>query len=339
MGFAVNLALSLHTKYTGTIIRFFSDDAILFQKLFSGKVPHWIEYTSLEILKSPNPPPPSALIYSFFDYPLQKEYLSKFPYHKTIISFSYFLLHKGLESLHGTTYVLESGYDTVIHFIPSLLPKGGGVIINPLIEKEIQKSLWKGIFDGRKNFFQRNMHYLFEDRKWPIQDMLQKKWIFIFVYPSTLAKILSIIENDTSGTIFWISGYVGDLQTTHNCRIVPFLSLVDYGVFQNLCDVNIVRGENSLCQGLLSWKPLLWDIYKESNGAHLEKTEDFLTWIVPYFESNLEYISIARDFMNTGNPESFARFLQSYQDFEEIGERISREVHRESDLVEKLLAL
>ncbi len=165
MGFAVNLALSLHTKYTGTTIRFFSDDEILFQKLFGEKVPYWIQYIPLKKLKSLNPPPPSALIYSFFDYPLQNEYLAKFPYQKMIISFSYFLLHKGLESLHGTTYVLESGYDTVIHFIPSLLPKGGGIIINPLIEQEIQKSLEEGIMDGRKQFLQENMQYLQENGK------------------------------------------------------------------------------------------------------------------------------------------------------------------------------
>jgi hypothetical protein len=154
-----------------------------------------------------------------------------------------------------------------------------------------------------------------------------------------LKKILPVIENDTSGMIFWICGNVGDVQENPHCRIVPFLSLVDYGVFQNLCDANIVRGENSLCHGLLSAKPLLWDIYKESNGAHLEKTEDFLDWITLYFGNHPEYISIARDFMNTGNPESFRIFLQTYQDFGEIGESISQEVHRESDLVEKLLAL
>lgn len=165
MGFAVNLALSLHTKYTGTIIRFFSDDEFLFRKLFSWKIPDWIQYIPLKKLKNSNPPPPSALIYSFFDYPLQKEYLAKFPYQKTIISFSYFLLHKGLESLHGTTYMLESGYDTVIHFIPSLLSKGGGIIINPLIEQETHEILWEGISFARKNFLQRNTQYLQENRK------------------------------------------------------------------------------------------------------------------------------------------------------------------------------
>lgn len=136
MGFAVNLALSLHEKHPDMIIRFFSDDRGLFQKFFGEINPEWVEYRSLDTLSQENLPAPAKLICSFFDYPLPKAYLAKFSYPKTIVVFSYFLLHKGLESLHGTTYLLESGYDTVIHFVPSLLPGGGGVIINPVIEEK-----------------------------------------------------------------------------------------------------------------------------------------------------------------------------------------------------------
>lgn len=51
MGFAVNLALSLHEKYPRMRIRFFSDDSGLFQKFFPGKSPDWIEYVPLTTLK------------------------------------------------------------------------------------------------------------------------------------------------------------------------------------------------------------------------------------------------------------------------------------------------
>jgi len=124
MGFAINFALSLHQKYPNLTIRFFSDDKNLFQKFLGKNSLPWIEYFSLETLQQLNPPSPSELICTFFDYPLQKAYLAQFPYQKTIVSFSYFLLHTGLESLHKTTYILESEYDSVIHFIPSLLPGG-----------------------------------------------------------------------------------------------------------------------------------------------------------------------------------------------------------------------
>ncbi len=93
MGFALNLANTLHDKYPNLEIRFFSDDEKLFQKFFQEGFPHWIQYASLEKLSSEKPIAPANLIFNFFDYKFSKEYLARFPYGKTIVSFSYFLLH------------------------------------------------------------------------------------------------------------------------------------------------------------------------------------------------------------------------------------------------------
>lgn len=155
MGFAVNLALSLHKKYPDFRIRFFSDDSALFQKFFRKGVPEWMEYRLLEELEKENPITPANLICNFFDRPLPKMYLARFPYEKTIISFSYFLLHTGLESLHKTTYVLESGHDRVIHFVPSLLHGGGGVIINPEIERKKEEILKISRIEARSKFLEK----------------------------------------------------------------------------------------------------------------------------------------------------------------------------------------
>lgn len=83
---------------------------------------------------------------------------------------------------------------------------------------------------------------------------------------------------------------------------MPFLSLEDYGVFLSLCDANIVRGENSLCQSLLSGKPTLWDIYKEKNGAHRAKIEDYLGFLALQFPDTdwTQYARIMREFNNLG---------------------------------------
>ncbi len=318
MGFAVNLALSLHEKYPRMRIRFFSDDSGLFQKFFPGKSPDWIEYVPLTTLKWENSPSPSTYIFNFFDYPLPKDYLWRFQYQKTIISFSYFLLHKGLESLHQTTYVLESGYDTVIHFVPSLLSGGGGVIINPLLEQQKET---------RKNF----AHWLWKD-------VCEKKWISVFVYKETLSKIRAMIESNQSDTIFWICGDVSWLQESSHCRILPFLSLVDYAVFQSLCDANIVRGENSLCSGLLSEKPVLWDIYKENNGAHVEKIEDYIQFLSGQFPSAdwSDYARTMRGFNESRQEESLRDFISEYHQYNDVFKIIPEYIKRECNLVQKL---
>ncbi len=318
MGFAVNLAFTLHEKYPRMRIRFFSDDTLLFQKFFPGKSPDWIEYVPLTALKWEKPPSPSTYIFNFFDYPLPKDYLWGFQYQKTIIAFSYFLLHKGLESLHQTTYVLESGYDTVIHFVPSLLSGGGGVIVNPLLEqkKETRESFGNGLW----------------------KDVCEKKWISVFVYRKTLPKILAMIENDQSDTIFWICGDVSWLQESSHCRILPFLSLVDYGVFQSLCDANIVRGENSLCSGLLSEKPVLWDIYKENNGAHVEKIEDYIQFLSGQFPSTdwSDYARTMRGFNESRQEKSLRDFISEYHQYNDVFKIISEYIKRECNLVQKL---
>lgn len=333
MGFAVNLALSLHDKYPHLYIRFFSDDHGLFQKFFPGNTPEWIEYVSLDVIGGLNPPIPSSLIFSFFDYRVPKEYLFRFPHPKTIISFSYFLLHTGLESLHKTTYLLESGYDTVIHFVPSLASGGWGIIMNPEIENQQAELEKYSRVDSRKSFLGKILDI--ENRSL----IYEKKWISVFVYKETLKWILSLIEKDTSGTIFWICGNSCAHMESVNIRALPFLSLEDYGVFQSLCDANIVRGENSLCQSLISWKPTLWDIYKESNGAHVEKIEDYLLFLGKQFPDTdwWEYSSIMRGFNEVGDMESaFCDFISGYSAYDDGFWRLSEYITRECDLVEKL---
>lgn len=94
MGFAVNLAISLHEKYQGLQIRFFSDDQGLFQMFFPESIPDWMEYRELKSLYIDDTIAPAKLIFSFFDYKVPLDYLAKFPYNKTIVVFSYFLLHE-----------------------------------------------------------------------------------------------------------------------------------------------------------------------------------------------------------------------------------------------------
>jgi len=120
---------------------------------------------------------------------------------------------------------------------------------------------------------------------------------------------------------------------------MPFLSLEDYGVFQSLCDANIVRGENSLCQGFISGKPVLWDIYKESNDAHREKIEDYLAFFIEQFPSTdwKEYSHIMREFNDSSSQkQAFSDFVSKYSKYEEVFKDISEYVRRECDLVEKL---
>lgn len=61
---------------------------------------------------------------------------------------------------------------------------------------------------------------------------------------------------------------------------LPKLSQIDFDHLLWACDVNFVRGEDSLVRALWAGKPLIWQIYPQADGAHRAKLNAFLDWLV-----------------------------------------------------------
>ena len=62
---------------------------------------------------------------------------------------------------------------------------------------------------------------------------------------------------------------------------LPFIPQEDYDYLLSICDMNLVRGEDSFVRAQWAGKPLIWDIYPQSDLAHEIKLEAFLE---RYFE-------------------------------------------------------
>jgi uncharacterized repeat protein (TIGR03837 family) len=62
---------------------------------------------------------------------------------------------------------------------------------------------------------------------------------------------------------------------------LPLLSQRDYDHLLWSCDLNFVRGEDSLVRGLLAGAPCVWQLYPQDDGAHHAKLEAFLDWLAP----------------------------------------------------------
>jgi uncharacterized repeat protein (TIGR03837 family) len=45
------------------------------------------------------------------------------------------------------------------------------------------------------------------------------------------------------------------------------------------CDLNLVRGEDSLVRALWAGRPLVWQIYPQHDNAHHDKLHAFLDWL------------------------------------------------------------
>jgi uncharacterized repeat protein (TIGR03837 family) len=62
-----------------------------------------------------------------------------------------------------------------------------------------------------------------------------------------------------------------------NLRHLPYLTQLGYDRLLRHCDLNIVRGEDSLVRALWAGRPLIWHIYPQDDGAHHPKLEAFLS--------------------------------------------------------------
>lgn len=58
--------------------------------------------------------------------------------------------------------------------------------------------------------------------------------------------------------------------------IVPFLAQPDYDLLLTACDINFVRGEDSIIRAQWAAKPFIWQIYRQEQQAHLDKLQAFL---------------------------------------------------------------
>ena len=71
------------------------------------------------------------------------------------------------------------------------------------------------------------------------------------------------------------------LRNTHGHKLlsISYLPLLTQTEFDHLlwaCDLNFVRGEDSVVRALWAGKPFVWHIYPQDDAAHLDKLEAFL---------------------------------------------------------------
>ncbi|TQV61536.1 MAG: elongation factor P maturation arginine rhamnosyltransferase EarP [Halothiobacillaceae bacterium] len=59
-------------------------------------------------------------------------------------------------------------------------------------------------------------------------------------------------------------------------HVIPFLPQAEYDRLLWLCDINFVRGEESLARAIWSGKPFIWHVYPTADRAHLDKLDAFV---------------------------------------------------------------
>ncbi len=59
-------------------------------------------------------------------------------------------------------------------------------------------------------------------------------------------------------------------------RVLPFVEQARYDELLWACDINFVRGEDSFVRAQWAAKPLIWQIYPQHDGVHMQKLRAFM---------------------------------------------------------------
>ena len=113
---------------------------------------------------------------------------------------------------------------------------------------------------------------------------------------------------------------------------LPFFTYDKYEELLALCDINLVRGEDSFVRALLLAKPFLWHIYPQDENAHIIKLESFLE---KYCPNNKE---LKETFINYNiNKDDFSYFFKNLDEIKKYNEKYSDYLIENCNLMNKLI--
>jgi uncharacterized repeat protein (TIGR03837 family) len=102
----------------------------------------------------------------------------------------------------------------------------------------------------------------------------------LFCYPgSPVRELLEALTADPAPgrwRVLLPQGVAPDAPEHPSLVRVPFVPQRDYDLLLWSCELNFVRGEDSLVRGLWAGRPIVWQAYRQPDGAHLPKLEALL---------------------------------------------------------------
>lgn len=102
-------------------------------------------------------------------------------------------------------------------------------------------------------------------------------------------------------------------------RILPFIPQQQYDKLLWACDINFVRGEDSIIRAHWAARPFIWQIYRQQDDIHLQKLQAFMQRYLA--DMPLQPADTVRRFWLNWNTD--AELVQSWQDFVALLPQIS----------------
>jgi uncharacterized repeat protein (TIGR03837 family) len=140
-------------------------------------------------------------------------------------------------------------------------------------DKQLQQAFWSGL--GVSNS----------------ADYQQKISLFAYDHPK-LSGLLSLWQQGPQATLCLVPEGALAVQLTQlypalaeqaditlanlRLKILPFVAQAEYDKLLWACDINFVRGEDSIIRAHWAAKPFIWQIYRQTEQAHLDKLQAFI---------------------------------------------------------------
>jgi uncharacterized repeat protein (TIGR03837 family) len=143
-----------------------------------------------------------------------------------------------------------------------------------------------------------------------------------------------------------IAGWLGELRlagtplrrSSMTIYGLPFLPQSSYDRLLWSCDVNFVRGEDSFVRAQWAGRPFVWQIYPQSEEAHLVKLEAFLERYLQGFEAKAVVRRCWQAWNGMGNIASaWPDFVVHRQALEQHGKAWASALDQMGDLADNLV--
>ena len=322
VGVAYRLARELKRIYPNKELRFIINQTEELNLIKKNDDIIVIDYKDVDEIEQP-----ADLVIETFACNIPEIYMDKaLKTSKLMINLEYFSSEDWVDDFHLQESFLGGNLKKYF-FIPGLSEKSGGIIL----DKE---------FLDRKNKVQENREYYLK------QFNIDEKYdliISVFSYEKNFDNFLKTLQKlDKKVLLLLLSEKTqknfikyfdnNDYYDKIKAVKLPFFTYDKYEKLLALCDINLVRGEDSFVRALLLAKPFLWHIYPQDENAHIIKLESFLE---KYCPNNKE---LKETFINYNiNKDDFSYFFKNLDKIKKYNEKYADYLIENCNLMNKLI--
>jgi len=287
IGVTWRLVRQLQHEYQWSI-RLWVDDLKSFQRL-EARVDCEVSQQTIEhveIVHWAEPAPdliPRSVVLSSFSCYLPEAYIARL--HQTPatwINLEYLSAETWVEGCHGLPSLRGDGLSSHF-FFPGFNTRTGGL----LRERDLltRRAAWQKDLPAQHQMLKRLGVSEAALNALEHTEPNRARLVSLFCYPHAPVKqLLEALSNDSHPSILLVPEGVAptlltDRQGSFNqvyVERIPFVSQPEYDQLLWMADINFVRGEDSIVRALWSGKPLIWQIYPQTEGTHLIKLEAWL---------------------------------------------------------------